>query len=572
MKPLLSIQHQGLLLGAVLLLWGTGASAESPASRDSIDSRIAAIFAPFARTDAPGCVVGVFRAGTVLYAGGFGMADVSHGIPLTDTTRMAIASTSKQFTAMAVLLLEAEGKIRLHDDIRRYVPELPVFGRPITIRHLLNHTSGLRDTWNLFDMAGWRMSDVETQTDLLWLLHRQEGLNYPTGTEFLYNNTGYSLLALLVERVSGTTFRRFVTERVFGPLDMAHSDVKEEVGQVVNGLSTGYWGHDPAALREARPPFSFAGPTGVVTTVRDLARWDANFYAPRVGTRALLDSMTTPQRLGDGTTIGYGMGLFIGTHRGRRMISHAGSDPGYKADFIRFPEDSLSVVVLCNAFDIAPTPLALQVADLYLPTSAGATTVPPVSATEVVPAPDVSSGIPVKTLAGLYWDSTSGGLHRFFEENGQLVLDGGGEGRFPLAPLGNNAYRLTAAPRRFVFTFVQRPGAPIALEVDVEGSPLRTYARVPETKRAATPLGALAGTYYSRELDVTWTFVLQAGKLVLQRPRVEPSPLTNLFGSVFQSENGFVLEFSCDKSGKPVSVDVTTERVRRLRFTRGRGA
>jgi CubicO group peptidase (beta-lactamase class C family) len=499
------------------------------------------------------------------------MADVSHDIPLTDSTRMAIASTSKQFTAIGMLLLAAEGKIRLNDDIRRYIPELPVFGQPITIRHLLNHTSGLRDSWNLFDMAGWRTSDVETQADLVWLLHRQEGLNYPTGTEFLYNNTGYSLLALLVERVSGTTFRRFVIERVFGRLGMAHSDVKEEVGQVVKGLATGYWGHDPAALRVARPPFSFTGPTGVVTTARDLARWDANFYAPRVGTRALLASMSTPQRLDDGTTIGYGMGLVIGTHRGRRMISHAGSDPGYKADFIRFPEDSLSAAVLCNAFDIAPTPLALQVADFYLPATARATTAPQGSAPEVTPAPDISSTIPVRKLAGLYWNNTSGGIHRFFDEDGQLVLDGGGEGRFPLAALGNNAYRLTAAPRRFVFTFVQRPGVPIALEEDVEGSPVRTYARVPEAARAAAPLGRLAGTYYSPELDVTWTFVLNAGKLVLQRHRVEPDPLTNLFGKVFLSENGFLIEFSRDKSGKPVSVDVTTERVRRVRFTPARG-
>jgi CubicO group peptidase (beta-lactamase class C family) len=568
MRPSLSVQHKGVLLGAVFMLWGVGASAQSSAHRDSIDSRIAAIFAPFARTDAPGCVVSVFRAGTTLYTGGFGMADVSHDIPLTDTTGMAIASTSKQFTALAVLLLEAEGTIRLEDDIRRYVPELPVFGKPITIRHLLNHTSGLRDYWNLFDMAGWRTSDVETQTDLLWLLHRQQRLNYPTGTEFLYNNTGYALLALLVERASGITFRRFVTERVFGPLGMGHSDVKAEVGQVVKGLATGYWGHDPTGLRVARPPFSFTGPTGVVTTVRDLARWDANFYAPRVGTRALLDSMSTAQRLDDGTTIGYGMGLFVGTHRGRRMISHAGSDPGYKADFIRFPEDSLGVAVLCNAFDIAPTPLALQVADLFLPATASATTTPPVSAPNAVPAPNTSSRIPVRTLAGLYWNSTSGGLHRFFEENDQLVLDGGGEGRFPLAALGNNAYRLTAAPRRFVFSFVQRRGAPIALEVDVEGSPRLTYSRVPDAPRAATPVGRLAGTYYSRELNMTWTVVLQAGKLVLQRPRVEPDPLKNLFGNVFLSENGFLLEFSRDKSGKSVSVDVTTERVRRLRFTR----
>lgn len=570
MKTFPSLRQRAILLGAAFLLWGAGASAQTPASRDSIESRIAAIFAPFVRTDAPGCVVGVFRAGAILYTGGFGMADVSHGIPLTDTTGMAIASTSKQFTAMAVLLLEAEGKIRLHDDVRRYIPELPVLGPPITIRHLLNHTSGLRDTWNLFDMAGWRTSDVETQADLLWLLHRQEGLNHPTGAEFLYNNTGYSLLAILVERVSGTTFRQFVRERVLSPLGMTHSDVKAEVGQVVKGLATGYWGHDPAALRTAQPPFSFTGPTGVVTTVRDLARWDANFYTPRVGTRAVLDSMTTPQRLDDGTIIGYGMGLFVGTHRGRRMISHAGSDPGYKADFIRFPEDSLSVVVLCNAFDIAPTPLALQVADLFLPATAGATTPPQASAPEVKQAPDVSARIPVRALAGLYWNNTSGGLFRFFEENDQLVLDGGGEGRFPLAFLGNNAYRLTAAPRRFVFTFVQRPGVPIALELDVEGSPPRTYARVPEAMRAGTPTGSLAGTYHSRELDMTWSLVLHEGKLVLHRPRVEPSPLTNLFGNVFLSENGFLLEFSRDRSGKAVRVDVTTERVRRLRFTRGR--
>ena len=570
MKVLRTIPYRRVLFGALLLLCGSRASAQSPVGQDSTASRISAIFAPYARSDAPGCVVAVFRAGAVLYTGAFGMADVSHDIPLTDTTRMAIASTSKQFTAMAVLLLEAEEKIRLKDDIRRYVPELPVFGPPITIRDLLNHTSGLRDYWNLFDMAGWRTSDVETQSDLLWLLPRQQGLNHRTGAEFQYNNTGYFLLALLVERVSGTTFTRFVTERVFGPLGMAHSDIKAEVGQVVKGLATGYWGHDPAALRVARPPFSFTGPTGVVTTMRDLARWDANFYAPRLGTRALLDSMSTPQRLDDGTTIGYGMGLFIGTHRGRRMISHAGSDPGYKADFIRFPEDSLSVAVLCNAFDITPTPLALQVADLYLPITRAATA-PPASAPEVMPAPDTSSRIPVRALAGLYWNNRSGGLHRFFDENGQLVLDGGGEGRFPLAPLGNNAYRLTAAPRRFVFTFVQRPGVPIALEVDVEGSPVRTYARVPEAARAAAPTERLAGTYYSRELDVTWTFVLNAGKLVLQRHRVEPVSLTNLFGYVFLSENGFLLEFSRDRSGKPVSVDVTTERVRRLRFTRRRG-
>jgi CubicO group peptidase (beta-lactamase class C family) len=574
MKTSLSIRHLGVMFGALLPFWGTLARAQSLGGQDSVSSRIAAIFAPFSRTDAPGCVVGVFRAGRILYSGGFGLADVAHRIPLTDTTGLHIASSSKQFTAFAVLLLEAEGKLRLSDNVRRYVPELPELGQPITIRELLNHTSGLRDNWNLFDMAGWRTSDVETESDMLWLIHRQQALNHQPGAEFLYNNTGYFLLSLLVERVSGIPFRRFVTERVFGPLGMARSDVQAEMGQVVDDLATGYWGHDPAALRLAVRPFSFAGNGGVVSTVRDLARWDANFYAPRVGTRALLDSMSAPGHLADGTTIGYGMGLFVGTHRGRRMISHAGSEPGYKAELIRFPEESLSVTVLCNAFDIAPTPLALQVADLYLPATDSAATAPRAPAPEVVHAPDVSPNTSARTLAGLYVNRTAGGIqgvHRFFNENEHLVLDGGGEGRFPLAPLGHGAYRLTAAPRRYVFTFVQRPGVPIAVEENIEGSPVRTYTRVPDATRAA-PLQALAGTYYSPELEVTWTFVLHAGKLVLQRHRMEPDALTDhLFGDVFQSEHGFMLEFSRGKGGKPSSVDVTTERVRRIRFTRVRG-
>jgi len=533
--------------------------AASPVPPDAVASRIDAIFAPLARTDAPGCVVGVYRAGEIVFTGGYGMADLAHRIPLTDTTVLSIASTTKSFTALAVLLLEAEGKIRLSDDVRRYVPEVPAFGEPITILDLLHHTSGLRDYWNLFGMAGWRSSDVETLSDVLWLVQRQQALNHRTGAEFLYTNTGYILLAVLVERVSGTPFRQFLSERIFGPLGMTHSDVKAGMGQVVPDLATGYWGHDPAELRVAQPPYSFAGNTGVVTTVRDLAQWDANFYEPRVGTAAQLESMSTPGHLRDGTPVGYGMGFFLGTHRGHRMVSHAGSDPGYKADFLRFPDDRLTVTVLCNAFDIAPTPLALQVADLYLPAEE------PVQ--ESIPPPPAGPSMAPGTLAGLYWDERTGGIHRFFFEDGQLVLDGGGEGKFPLAPQGGNSYRLTAAPRRYVFTFVQRAGAPLAVEEDIQGSPVRTYLKVPEPS-AGAPLDRLAGTYSSPELDVSWSFVLRSGQLVLERHRMDPDPLTRLFGDVFLSEAGFELEFTRGRWGKPATMHVTTERVRRLRFIR----
>lgn len=559
MKP----SHRALFLGVLLSLCGTPSPAQAPVGPDSARLRIPAIFAAYARNDAPGCVVGVFRAGTVLYTGAFGLADVAHRIPLSDTTATSIASTSKQFTAFAVLLLEADGKLRLDDDIRRYLPEVPQFGFRITLRALLNHTAGLRDYWNLFDMAGWRISDDETKADLLWLVGRQKALNHQPGAEFFYNNTGYALLAIVVERVSGTPFRQFVIERIFRPLGMTRSDVRVVMEQVIGGMATGYWGHNPASLYQAIPPYSFAGHTGIVTTVRDLALWDANFHTPRVGTPALLESMRTPGRLADGTTFGYGMGLFIGTHRGHRMISHAGSDPGYRAELLRFPDDTISVTVLCNAFDISPTPLALQVADLYLPAIAPAATRPDSAAITRDTAPPPA----IATLAGLYWHSATGSGQRFFFENDRLLIDGGGEGKFPLAPVGPGAYRLTAAPRRYILRF-RRETSGLVVDVDVEGSPVRRFVRTPDALSRPVPLQPLTGAYYSPELDVTWNVVLAEGRLVLRRHRMAADSLTRLFGDVFESRHGFVLEFTRARSGAPASVAVTTERVRRLRFTR----
>ena len=489
------------------------------------------------------------------------MADVAHGIPLRSTTPTNVASTSKQFTALAVLMLEREGKLRLDDDVRRYVPEVPDLGHRITIRMLLNHTSGLREFANLFYLAGWRNSDVETKDDVLAMVKRQRGLNHLPGAEFAYNSSGYTLLAIIVERVSGISFRRFIVDRIFTPLGMKQSEVQDDVSQVIPHRATGYWGHDPASLRTARPPFAFAGPNGVVTSVEDLARWDANFYSQRAGTKAMLDQMSTPGRLNDNSEFGYGMGLFVGTHRGLTMISHAGSDYGYKADFIRFPSQQLTVAVLCNAFDIAPTPLALQVADLLLPRTEET------PATSATPLTDNNVADSAAAFAGLYWNEARVEGRRFVNENGQLKLDGGGEGMFVLRPLGNNSFRLVEAPRRYVFTFSRRAGL-LVVSVDHEGSPVREYRRVVDSKPSAATLRLLEGRYYSPEVDATWTFVARDGSLVLERQWTEPTKLSSVFGNVFLSYQGFTLAFRREPRSGEWVVEVSTERARRVRFTR----
>ena len=545
-----------------LLLPAIVASGQVSVQDKSLDAGVDAIFSRHARRDAPGCAVSVMRTGKIVFARGYGMADVGQGIPLTSKTPFHIASTSKQFTALAVLLLESDGKLRLDDDVKRYVPEMINLGYPITIRMLLNHTSGLRELGNLFYFSGWRISDEQYKSDVLAMIRRQRSLNHAPGAEFAYNSVGYTLLAIIVERVSGVSFRRFVIDRIFTPLGMKHSDVQEDIDQVVPHRATGYWGHDPANLRTARPSNSFAGPNNVVASVEDLARWDANFYEHRVGTEMQLKQMSTPGRLATGMEFGYGMGLFIGTHRGRRMISHAGSDYGYKADFVRFPAEQITVAVLCNAFNIAPTPLALQVADLYLPPSEESSV--PSSPESTMPGNVPESAA---TFAGLYWNEATMQGNRFFYEQGKLILDGGGEGRFELRPLGNNAYRLMEAPRRYIFTFFKRSDGSLAVRVEVEGSPAHELRRVVETKPTAAALRELAGSYFSPELEVTWTFVVRDGALVLERHRWKPSPLSPVFGNTFQTE-GFVLTFRRDAGTRSLVLEITTERVRRLRFTR----
>jgi CubicO group peptidase (beta-lactamase class C family) len=534
---------------------------QDPSRNQSLESRVDSIFSRYARNDAPGCAVAVVKAGKILYAKGYGMADVGQGIPVTPQTNFIVASTSKSFTALAVLLLVNEGKLKLDDDIRKYVSEVPDFGHTITIRMLLNHTSGLRELGNLFYFSGWRTTDEQYKSDALEMISRQRALNHLPGAEFSYNSSGYTFLAMIVERVSGVSFRRFIIDRIFTPLGMTNSDVQEDIDQVIAKRATGYWGHAPANLRTARPPNSFPGPNGVVTSVEDLARWDANFYEHKVGTEALLNQMSTHSRLNDGSEFGYGMGFFIGTHHGRKMISHAGSDFGYKSDFIRFPAEQITVTVLCNAFDIAPTPLALQVADLYLPPAAEASSA----------APPTPPGSPVPEnatdLAGLYWDEKTMQGNRFFYEQGKLFLDGGGEGKFELRPLGNNAYRIMEAPRRFIFTFITRRDGTRAVLVDVEGSPVSERTRVAESKPQAAALQALAGSYYSPELDVTWKFVVRDGALVLERHRWKSSPLLPVYGNVFQAE-GFVLAFLRDSRSGQLVLEITTERVRHLQFTR----
>ena len=335
-----------------------GTSQDAPARVDALFSRW--------DTATPGCSVAVSREGAVILERGYGMANLEYGARITPATRFHVASISKQFTAAAIVLLAQEGRISLDDPVRKYVPELADFGEPITIRHLVHHVSGLRDQWAVLDASGWRYSqDLITDDDVMRVVSRQRKLNFPPGTRESYSNTGYTLLAQIVRRVSGKTLRQFTQERLFVPLGMTSTHFRDDFSAVEPQFAYGY-SLDGAEARTSVTNFDTTGATSLITTAQDLLKWEENFHHARVGGRSFIEQMLEQGRLRDGKRISYAFGLVHGNHRGLRTVSHSGGDAGYAAHLLRFPDQRLSVAVLCNSSDAGPVELAEKVAEVYL--------------------------------------------------------------------------------------------------------------------------------------------------------------------------------------------------------------
>jgi CubicO group peptidase (beta-lactamase class C family) len=340
-----------------------GAQAADPTDPAS---RVARVMAAYDRADSPGCTVGVIKDGAFVHLRGYGMANLEHGVPLGPDTVFDIGSTSKQFTAAAIVLLAQEGRLSLDDEVRKHVTELPDYGRPLTIRHLLTHTSGLRDYLELMALAGWNFEDVSTDDDALQVIVRQRELNFEPGAEYLYSNSGFFLLSVIVKRITGQSLRAFAAARLFGPLGMKDTHFHDDHTEIVPRRATGYSPREGGGFRIDMSFFEQTGDGSVFTTVRDLLQWDRNFYEGTVGGRPLVEQLTTPGKLRDGQPLHYGLGLSVDRHRGLARVSHGGSWAGYRAELMRFPEQRLSVACLCNLSTARPSRLAAEVAEVYL--------------------------------------------------------------------------------------------------------------------------------------------------------------------------------------------------------------
>src|SRR5262249_27030558 len=331
----------------VLLLWAPSRRVAQSntqaggADATNLTARVDALFAKYNKPDSPGCALGVIKDGKLIYARGYGMANLEHNIPNGPQIVYDIGSMSKQFTAASILLLAAQGKLSLDDDVRKYIPELPAYQQPITIRHMLHHTSGMRDYAALFGLAGSNFEDASTDDDALKMIVRQKALNFTPGAEWLYSNSGYFLLSLIVKRASGKTLAEFAREQIFDPLGMKSTLYLDDHKRIVPRRATAYTAAERAnaggSFQIEMSNFEQTGDGAVQSTIEDLLRWDQNFYQPKVGGQALLDQLQTVGALNNGQKLDYALGMYVDEYKGLRRVWHSGAWAGYRSNLTRFP-------------------------------------------------------------------------------------------------------------------------------------------------------------------------------------------------------------------------------------------
>jgi CubicO group peptidase (beta-lactamase class C family) len=554
----------------VLLTLVTASASPQIAPADA-KAKVDAVFREYDRSDSPGCALGVYQDGKIVYERGFGMANLELGVANSPQTVFDIGSTSKQFTAFAIHLLARDGKLSLDDDIRKWVPELPDYGKRVTIRNLLHHTGGLRDYIELMELQGVRTEDLTTDADSLAILARQKAPNFAPGDEYLYSNTGYFLLSAVVKRASGQSLRDFAAARIFGPLGMRHTQFNDSHTRIIPNRATGYAKADGGGFGIEMGDWEQTGDGGVQTTVEDLQLWDQNFYEPRVGDRKLIEAMQVVGILNSGKKLQYASALFLEDYRGLPTVSHGGAWVGYRAQLLRFPRQKFSVACLCNLAEANPTRLAHEVADVYL----GALMMPEAPK----PQPKKSSAArmsvsaaQLQSLAGAYRNPESGHLLTL------AVRDGGLSGQIgrqevTLVPTAAGRFRIDGqhgATSDVEVRGAARGARPILVvtttdeDDDVERV---TFEPVALWTPTAGELAAFVGTYASTELDTSWTLAALDGKLFVRHRGLPEDPLKPTVSGVF-TLHGKSLTFARSADGKVSGFTLDEGRVRGIAFAR----
>ncbi len=524
------------------------------------------IFESLDSVDAPGVSVAVIRNGNIVFAQGYGVANLEYGVQIDPDTAFHVASVSKQFTGMAITLLALEGKVDIGADVRTYLPWVPVFKTPITIRQLLHHNSGIRNQWDLLALAGWMPGDGVTQQHVRSMISRQTALDFTPGSDYAYSNTGYSLLADVVEAVSGQSFPAYLQEKVFAPLEMTRSHFHGDLGAVIKNRAYSYTSSGSGEFRRALLNYSTYGATSLFATASDLALWLDNFRHCKVGGCDAIEGM---QQLGelqnDSGFSNYGRGIMTGDYRGVKLISHDGRDAGFRSTARWFPESELGIVVLTNLPSIEPGQLADQIATAILgdkleAMNNPALAAPPTAAETFTPERSV-----LDRHSGNYVLS-NGQLLEVSVQDGSLVAKSGPQVA-PMVALSNDDFFITAFGATMEFGS-EGADKTQRLTLIFAGTPI-LGSRVSDTAPMDdAELQELAGNYYCDELSTVYSVQIADGTLSLSHLQRGTSVMVNVASDRFVSALLGDMQFRRDELGRIHALTANTARLKGLEFVK----
>lgn len=534
----------------------------------SLDSQaIDAIFSEWNKEGVPGCAIGIMKDGELIYAKGYGLANLEYNIPNSANSVFRIASTSKQFTAACIILLAEQGKLSLDDNLHQFYPEFPDYAKQITIRHLLNHTSGIRDYLTLASLKNLRNDDYYEDTDVMkWLVNQRE-LNFNPGDEFLYSNSGYWLLGQIVNKAAGMNMAEFAKKEIFDPLKMTSTHFHNNHNQIVKNRASGYIPISAEAYQISMTTLNMIGDGGIFTTINDIKKWDDSFYDNSVLSKEFWDRMTQQGVLNNGEVLEYASGLGISEYNGLKVISHGGSFVGFRAEFIRFPEQHYSIAVLANRGDANPTAMSYQIADIVLKEK-----FPPAKAETSNPKSITSQKFiqltkpELEQFTGNYWNETSFLARKIFIKNDTLRYFRSASSESSLVPVSKNEFKMINVGADVTVTFDKDKNGNKTMSFSQNGSTPSISKEYQPKTYSKNELPNFEGVYYSKELDIHYTIKLKNESLAIYIDDTEIATLKEIMENLF-SINGYgIMQFNTNNMGKVSDFRLAVGRVKNLIF------
>lgn len=550
------MKKASLLLTFCFITLLTYGQVENQASIDDV-------FAEWNTPNTPGASLGIIKDGVLVYAKGYGLANMEYDIPNSPSSVFRIGSTSKQFTAACIVLLAEQGKLELDNSLNQYFPNFPEYAKRITVRHLLNHTSGIRDYLMIASLKGYSDDTYYEDNDIMKWLVRQTDLNFEPGEEFLYSNSGYWLLGQIVEEVSTMNMAEFAEKEIFNPLGMTNTHFHNDHTQIVKNRASGYIPDSDESYQISMTTLGMIGDGGIFTTINDIKKWDDAYYNSEVLNKSFWGKMTEQGLLNNGEKIDYASGLFISEYKGLKTISHGGAFVGFRAEIVRFPEQRLSIAVFANRGDANPTKKAYEVADILLKDQFKEVQKSDTKAEVKLEATTPEVEFSLEQIAGSY-EIQPGAVVKMTVKDGTLnALQKWNDAAYDIVKSIGNTFEMPGQDG-LSFTFSNLNDDKTQTLVVNQNGNETVCKRKEESEAINVKSEDYLGAFYSEELDVTYLLSQEGEALMIKVGSNDPIKLNATVLDQFTSGLGQVTFERKDDSVSGFSLDAG--RVKNLKF------